>query len=84
MNDTSPDINAQMIKMFQARKPEERLVMGCAMYDFAKKLVISSVLDGKDSAMVPGILKRELFLRFYGQDFDDSKRQKIAEYLTCI
>lgn len=70
-----------MINMIQAKSAEERLVMGCAMYDFAKQLVISSVTQNALTAS-PSILKRELFLRFYGQDFNDSKRKQIAEYLA--
>lgn len=81
MNDTSPKIEEKMRELIQKKTPEERLKMGCSMYDFSRRLVIHSILENR-----PGLsaeeLRRELFLRFYGNDFSPQKLQEILEYLS--
>lgn len=80
MNDTSPAIEEKMREMIRAKTPEERLKMGCSMYDFSKELVTHSLLAAR-----PGLtfreLRRELFLKFYGNDFDLTARRKILSHL---
>jgi len=80
MNDTSPQIEEKMREMIRAKTPEERLKMGCSMYDFSKQLVIHSILE-REPSLSPAALRRELFLKFYGNDFDPEERQKILHYL---
>lgn len=65
MNDTAPEIAAKMREMFQKKTPAQRLMMGCSMYDFSKQLVVSSILRQKPDISLPD-LRKELFLRFYG------------------
>lgn len=79
MNDTSPEINAKMIEMIQKKKPGERLVMGCSMFDFSKRLVIASLLKERPD-LAPTALRRELFLRFYRNDFEPKELRKILAY----
>lgn len=81
MNDTDAKMNAKMMEMIQKKTSQERLAMGCSMFDFAKRLVVSSLLKDNPN-LSPAMLRKELFLRFYGNDFDAKQRQKIIEYLT--
>lgn len=80
MNDTSPQMAEKMRELIRGKTPEERLKMGCSMYDFSKRLVIHAILENR-SHLSPANLRQELFLKFYGNDFDAVKRQKILAYL---
>jgi hypothetical protein len=62
--------------MLLARPGEERLKMGCSMHAMAQELVRASVLAKSPSAS-PATLRRELFLRFYGSEFDPDARDRI-------
>jgi len=81
MQDTSPKIAAQMKQMLLERSPLERLTMGCSMHDFSKQLVKASILN-KDPNISKSGLAKELFLRFYGNDFNEQDRDKICAHLT--
>lgn len=81
MNDTSPKMKEKMIEMIQAKTPEERLAMGCSMFDFSKQLVLSS-LKMRKPPLSSQELRRELFLRFYGCDFGYAAKKKILEHLN--
>ena len=63
------------------KSPQERLLMGASMHDFSKKLVKSSILE-KNPKITPSDLLAQLFLRFYGNDYDPIQREKIVDYLT--
>ena len=76
MNDTSSEIERKFREMLLKRSGEERLKMGCSMHAAAQALVRASVLE-KDSQTLPATLRRALFLRFYGRDFDLETREKI-------
>lgn len=80
MNDTSPQIEEKMRELIRRKTPEERLKMGCSMHAFSKQLVIHSLLRARPG-LSPADLRRELFLRFYGDDFNRVERQKIVTYL---
>lgn len=83
MNDTSPAAAAKMRELIQQKTPVERLLMGCSMFDFSKQLAAQSIL-----ASFPGItraqFRRELFLRFYGEDFDLAQKERIIEHLDRL
>ena len=81
MNDTAPAIEEKMREMIRAKTPEERLRMGCSMYDFSKRLVTRAILENRPG-LSSGDLRQELFLRFYGNDFDAPVRQKILFYIS--
>ena len=81
MNDTTPQIAARMEDMFRKKSPSQRLSMGCSMFDLSKKLVKGSVL-GKNPTASQAVLCKELFLKFYGTDFDSIKQQKILKHLS--
>jgi hypothetical protein len=80
MDDTSPEIAEKMREMFQRKTPIERLKMGCSMYDTSKYLIICAIL--RENPKISKIdLRREIFLRFYGDDFNPEERDKIIKYL---
>ena len=76
MNDTTPEIERKYQEMLLQRSGEERLKMGCSMHATAQALVQASVLE-KDPQASPAALRRALFLRFYGHEFDAETREKI-------
>ena len=83
MNDTSPEVEKKIIEMFQQKTPSERLEMACSMYETSKQLVIRYILENNPQ-ISKGELRREFFLKFYGDDFDPVTRGKIAQYLENV
>jgi hypothetical protein len=66
--------------MLMQRTGEERLIMGCAMRDTARTLVEASLREHDPQVSVVN-LRKGVFLRFYGHEFDPETRAKI---LTAI
>jgi hypothetical protein len=60
--------------MLIQRNGKERLKMGCSMHAAAQALVRASVLE-KDPTVLPVALRRALFLRFYGHEFDSETQE---------
>lgn len=80
MNDTRPEMAEKYRQMLLSRSGEERLKMGSSMNATARALIRGSVL-ARDPQASPGTVRRELFLRFYGHEFDAEAREKI---LACL
>ncbi len=76
MNDTSPEVEARYRTMLMQRSGEERLTMGCSMYATARALVEASIRE-RDPHVSPQSLRRAVFLRFYGHEFDAADREQI-------
>ncbi|MFZ3014988.1 MAG: hypothetical protein WA045_14900 [Nitrospira sp.] len=76
MNDTAPEIDERFRAMLLARTGEERLIMGCAMRETARALVEASLLQQDPHASMKA-LRKGLFLRFYGHEFDAKTRANI-------
>ncbi|NOS77790.1 MAG: hypothetical protein HOP35_07570 [Nitrospira sp.] len=76
MNDTSTDMEQRYRAMLMQRTGEERLIMGCAMRDTARALVEASI-KGQDPQATIEAIRKGLFLRFYGHEFDHETRAKI-------
>ena len=76
MKDTSPEMDARYRAMLMQRSGEERLTMGCAMRETARTLVEASILEQHPQATL-GAVRKGLFLRFYGHEFDADSREKI-------
>ncbi len=81
MNDTHPDVAIRFRELMMRKSGEQRLLMGCSMYDAAKKIVRSAIYNSR-----PGItdteMRREIFLRFYGQEFSQADRKKLLSALA--
>lgn len=80
MTDTPPEMDARYQDMLMQRSGEERLVMGCGMRETARALVEASIREQDPQATLETI-RKGLFLRFYGHEFDADSRTKI---LTAI
>jgi len=80
MKDTSDVVDRKYRDMLLKRSGEERLKMGCSMHATAQALVRASVLQA-DPAASPSSLRKNLFLRFYGQEFDSATRNRILRAL---
>ena len=76
MRDTPPEMDARYRTMLMKRSGEERLAMGCAMRETARALVEASLLKHNPEA-TPEAIRKGLFLRFYGHEFDADSRDKI-------
>ena len=66
MFDTHPDVAVRFRELMMRKSGQERLVMGCSMYDTAKEIVRSAIYNSRPR-ITDGEIKREIFLRFYGQ-----------------
>jgi len=81
MFDTHPEIAVRYRELMMRKSGEQRLLMGCSMYDTAKQIVRSAIYNSR-----PGItdaeIKREIFLRFYGEEFSQADREKYLSVLA--
>jgi len=68
-------------EMMMKKTGEQRFLMGCSMFTFAQTIVRSSIMQ-KDMDISRGELRKELFIRFYGTDFDKDTRSRIALHFT--
>lgn len=80
MHDTSPEIEKVMREMIQKKSPFEHLKMGCSMHATSKYLIIRAILEANPKISKKE-LKKEIFLRFYENDFDPVQREKILKHL---
>ncbi len=69
MTDTPPDVDERYRAMLMQRTGEERLIMGCAMRDTARAFVEASLRE-QDPQASEATIRKGLFLRFYGHEFD--------------
>jgi hypothetical protein len=81
MKDTSDAMEQKYRDMLLKRSGEERLKMGCSMHAMAQALIRASALQANPAAS-PATLRRILFFRFYGQDFDSATRRRILRALA--
>ena len=79
MNDTDPGIEARIRIMIQQKSGSERFLMGCSMYETARSLVLSSI-RAQHPNITSNQLKYEMFLRFYMEEFDSERLEKIKNY----
>ena len=80
MKDTTPEMEDRFQNMLMQRSGEERLKMGCAMRETARALIEASIRE-QDPQATPEAVRRRLFLRFYGHEFDADSRAKILAVL---
>jgi len=80
MQDTHESIKKRFFQMMMSKSPAERLRMGCSMFDSAKQIVRSSILQQNPNGS-PLEVKKEIFRRFYGQDFKSQQKIKILDTL---
>jgi hypothetical protein len=81
VSDTPPAITQRYRAMLLARSGSERLKMGCSMGATARALIRASVL-ARDPDASPADLRRAIFLRIYGHEFDAVRRERILARLS--
>jgi len=79
MTDTSPDMVAEYRRRIMALSPERRLAMACEMFQTAKALARAGILQ--NGPLPECEVRRQLFLRFYGSEFDEEERARILASL---
>ncbi len=80
MNDTNPLVESVFIEMIMKKSGQERMMMGFSMFEMARRQVVASVKMNNPDADIKDI-RKEIFLRFYGQDFSPEEREKILRRL---
>ena len=80
MKDTAPEMERKYRRMLLGQSGAERLRMGSSMFSTARALAIASILE-KDPSAPPARLREQIFLRFYGADFDADERERIVARL---
>ncbi|MGB2864368.1 MAG: hypothetical protein WBC05_13645 [Sedimentisphaerales bacterium] len=81
MFDTHPDVAIRFRDLMMSKTGQQRLLMGCSMYDTAKQIVRSAIYNSRPE-ITDEETKKEIFLRFYGQEFSRADREKILSVLT--
>jgi hypothetical protein len=79
MTDTPPDVEARYQRMLLALSPEQRVRMACQMLASAKVLIRAGAAGTQGEA-----LRREIFLRLYGDDFTGAQREAAIAAITGI
>jgi hypothetical protein len=82
MNDTHPDVAIRFRDLMMSKTGQQRLLMGCSMYDTAKKIVRSAIYNNRPE-ITDEEMKKEIFLRFYGQEFSRADRELFLSALTA-
>jgi len=80
MNDTPAFMEQKMIELFAAKTPSERVAMASSMYD-TSRMITEFALKQDHPEWTPDELRREIFLRYYGGEFDSAEKEKIVDWL---
>ncbi|MBL7135505.1 MAG: hypothetical protein ISS81_02790 [Candidatus Marinimicrobia bacterium] len=81
MKDTDFVIEERFREMMMRKSGEERMLMGFSMYETAKQFVVSSIKNNNPNISLSE-LRQEIFLRFYGNDFNKINKEKVIIYLN--
>jgi hypothetical protein len=77
MNDTSPVIQNKLNEIYRNKSGEEKLLIALKMFETARDIVLSSLPENLSDTEI----RKELFLRFYGNDFNESIKAEILSRL---
>lgn len=83
MTDTSASVGLRFRNMIMKRSPEKRLLMGFSMYDTARIIVKSAIMEQNPQISLEDI-KKEIFLRFYGKEYNRLEIEKILRALDTV
>ena len=81
VSDTDPQIEQRYRKMLMSLSGEERLRMGCSMFDTAVEIAKNALMN-EHPGITPQELKVGLFRRLYGNDFSEDEQAKIITSLS--
>lgn len=80
MNDTSDSMESVFLEMMMKKSGQERMKMGFSMFNMARMQAIASIKRNNPDIDLKDI-RREIFLRFYAQDFSPVEQEKILRHL---
>lgn len=78
MNDTLPSVGKRLKELLMSRSGNDRLAMGCAMFDDAKAMLRAGLRADSPRAN-DREMRRMLFVRLYGNDFSPVKLEEILK-----
>jgi len=81
MKDTTTAVERLFTSKLMELAPDERLAMACRMFSTAKELVRVGI--SASEAMSAAEVRSAVFLRLYGQEFDQVKLTKILSQLEA-
>jgi len=80
VNDTPPEVAAELDVLMAQRSGSDRVRMACEMFDLARTLAVASI-RANDPAISADTLRARLFERLYGDDFSPEERARIVATL---
>jgi len=80
MSDTTFEIENKLNQTYFSKSGEEKLLIALKMFETARDIVLSSLPKN----LSDNELRKELFLRFYGNEFDELTKEKILDRLKKI
>jgi len=80
MFDTHPDVAVRFRNLMMSKTGQQRLRMGCSMYDTAKEIVRSAIYNSRPE-ITDEEMKKEIFLRFYGKEFSRADKEQFLSAL---
>jgi len=80
MDDTSPEMAQKVIELMQKKTPSERAMMGCSMFELSRNLVVRFIKE-QNPGISNSALRQQLFLKFYGEDYEEEEKAKILKHL---
>jgi hypothetical protein len=83
LTDTTQNVEALYRRLILSQSPAKRLAMACSMFATAKALVLAGIAKAEQKDTNPKALRRHLFLRLYGGDFNRAQKEKILEHLQA-
>ncbi len=69
-----------MLEMMQEKSEFEKIFMGASMFDTARAITRAAILEERPD-ISPADFSAEFFRRWYGEDFEPGKREKIITAL---
>ena len=75
MLDTLPEIQNKLDEIYKTKSGEEKLLIAFQMFETARELAIASFRKNLSARE----LSKKIFLRFYGNDFNDYEKEKILD-----
>ncbi len=82
MSDTSLKLDTEFRKRMLKKTSEERLKMGCSMYDMAKAIVISSIKAKVGTST--SSLRVQILTRFYSDIISAKEMPKIVKHFRNL
>jgi len=79
VKDTSAEVEDRFNKLLRHVTPEQRLAMSGRMFAAARELVRAGIVQA--GAATDAEIRRQIFLRFYGDEFAGPERAKILSRL---